>query len=179
MSDKHELAKEQTMSRIMEAWDALLRQAIANDMDEQQNALFQIGLVLQRHNPHITPESDIYEESLPRDLQRLTLDEKRQTDTVIYLAQLVKNHPKHANSFFFTMSNAQPKVLIEHLLTLLQEVGTKLNTDAAYQALLALDGAIRDGSDKVASALKGQDISALLDTWAESSDDLLAVKAVS
>jgi hypothetical protein len=177
MSDKHK--KEIIMSRIMEAWDTLLRQAITTDMDEQQNALFQIGLVLQRHNPYVTPESDIYEESLPRDLQRLTLDDKRQTDTVIYLAQLVKNHPKHADSFFFAMSNAQPKVLVETLLTLLQDVGAKLNTDAAYQALLALDGAIRDGGDKVAAALRATDISGLLDTWADSSDDLLADKAVS
>ena len=167
------------MSRIMEAWEAVLREAIAADYDDQQNALFQIGLVLQRHNPHIKPESDIYEESLSRELQRLTLDEKRQTDTVIYLAQLVKNHPKQADSFFFAMSNAQPKVLLSPLLTLLLEVGKKLNSDAAYQALLALDSAIRDGGDTVATALKANDISGLLDTWADSSDDLLADKAIS
>lgn len=167
------------MSRIMAAWEAVLREAIATDYDDQQNALFQIGLVLQRHNPHIKPESDVYEESLSRDLQRLALDENRQKDTVIYLAQLVKNHPKQADSFIFAMSNAQPKILIEPLLTLLQEVGAKLKTDAAYQALLALEGAIRDGGDTIASVLKAHDISGLLDTWADSSDDLLADKAVS
>ena len=163
----------------MEAWENLLREAIAQDYDEQQNALFQIGLILQRHNPHIKPESDIYEDSLSRDLLRLTLDDKRQTDTVIYLAQLVKNHPQQADSFFFAMSNAQPKVLIEPLLTLLEEVGARLKPDAAYQALIALEGAIRDGGEAVIPALKAHDIADLLADWAESNDDLLAEKAES
>ncbi|MDQ7024581.1 MAG: hypothetical protein Q9P01_12060 [Anaerolineae bacterium] len=165
------------MSRIMQAWEALLRDAISTDYDKQQNALFQIGLILQRHNPHVVPDSDIYEESLSRELLRLTLNETRQTDTVIYLLQLVKNHPKQADSFFFSLSNTQPKILIEPLLTLLQEIGAKLNTAAAYQALIALEGAIRNRGDAIIPTLKVHDISALLNDWAGRKDDLLAEKA--
>lgn len=165
------------MSRIMEAWENLLREAISKDYDDQQNAVFQIGLVLQRHNPYVVPESDIYEDSLSRELLRLTLNESRQTDTVIYLAQLVKNYPKQADSFLFALSNAQPKIVIEPLLALLQEVGAKLKHDAAYQALMALDAALRDGGEAVIPALKAHDISDLLNDWAESKDDLLADKA--
>lgn len=165
------------MSRIMEAWEALLREAISTDYDDQQNAVFQIGLVLQRHNPYVIPEGDVYEESLSRELLRLTLNDSRQTDTVVYLAQLVKNHPKQADSFLFALGNAQPKIVIEPLLKLLQEVGAKLKHDAAYQALMALEAAIRDGGTTIVPALKAHDISNLLNDWAESPDDLLADKA--
>ena len=161
----------------MEAWEQVLREAIAQDYDEQQNALFQIGLVLQRHNPHVIPEGDVYEDSLSRELLRLTLNDSRQTDTVIYLAQLVRNHPKQADSFLFAMGNAQPKIVIEPLLQLLQDVGAKLKNDAAYQALMALDAALRDGGDDMTAALKAHDISDLLDKWADSKDELLADKA--
>lgn len=165
------------MSRIMEAWDEVLRNAVSGDYDEQQLALLQIGFVLQRHNPHITIDSDAPEEVLSRELLRLTLDEKRQADTVEYLIALVRKHPQEADSFLYALSNAQPKILIEPLLKLLLENGAKLKSDAIYQALIALDGILRHVDATVKSNLDTYDIIPLLDDWSESNDTLIANKA--
>lgn len=165
------------MSRVMEAWQQVLSDAISSDMDEQQFALFQIGLVLLRHNPTIKQESDIEEETLSRELLRLSLNESRQKDAVNYLATLVRNHPKKADSFFYSMSNAQPSILVEPLLELIQEHGTKLNKDAAYHALLALDTVFKNGRDDDRAKIKEADILDILDELAESNDELLSEKA--
>jgi hypothetical protein len=165
------------MSKVMEAWEAVLRQAVSQDYDEQQFAILQIGFVLQRHNPNQQLESDAVEETLSRDLLRLALDESRQRDAVIYLAALVSKHTKQADSFLFAMSNAQAKILIEPLLGLLKEVGKKLKTDAIFQALLALDNAIKHGGDAVLPAIQKHDILPLLDNWADNKDDTIASKA--
>jgi hypothetical protein len=165
------------MSRVLEAWDQLLRQAVSRDFDEQQYALFQIGLVLQRHNPHVQPETDVYEQELSRDLLRLALDEGRQRDTVTYLCALAKNHPGAADGILYAMSNAQPGILIAPLLQLLKDMGNKLKGDAAYQALLALDGALRIGGQVVRDALQQYDLNELLEKWATSGDDLIVEKA--
>jgi hypothetical protein len=165
------------MSKIMEAWEQVLREAISQDYDEQQFALLQISYVLQRHNPQKKLESDAAEETLSRDLLRLALDESRQRDTVIYLAALVSKHTKQADSFLFAMSNAQAEILIEPLLGLLKELGKKLKTDAIFQALLALDGAIKNGGDAVVPALEKINILPVLAEWAKNKDDVIADKA--
>jgi hypothetical protein len=162
---------------MIEAWDQLLRDAISKDFDTQQFALFQIGLVLQRHNPYVKPESDVYEETLSRDLLRLALDEKRQLDAVVYLMTLVRNYPGVADGILFAAGNAQPKILSTPLLNLLKEIGTKLKGDATYQALLALDGVLKVGGDSVRDAFKQVDLASLLEKWAESGDELTAEKA--
>jgi len=164
----------------MQAWEQILRDAISKDYDEQQMALFRIGLVLQRHNPHITPDSDVYEEALSRGLLRLALNEQRQRDTVIYLATMVRHQPKHADSFLFAMSNAQPKILIEPLVELLVDIGEKFGGAAAYQALVAFNNALRDGDDSVREVVKQQadNLIALLDDWSSAKDNLLSEKAL-
>jgi hypothetical protein len=165
------------MSKIMEAWDQVLREAVSQDYDEQQFALLQISYVLQRHNPQKKLESDAAEETLSRELLRLALDESRQRDTVIYLCALVSKYPKQADSFLFAMSNAQAKILVDPLLDLLKVIGKKLNTDAIFQALLALDAAIKNGGDAVVPALQKHNILPLLETWADNKDELVAEKA--
>lgn len=165
------------MSKVMEAWEAVLRQAVSSDYDEQQFALLQIGFVLQRHNPQKQIESDTVEETLSRDLLRLALDESRQRDAVIYLAALVSKHTKQADSFLYAMSNAQAKVLVEPLFGLLKELGKKLKQDAIFQALICLDNAVRYGGDAVLPAVEKYDILPLLNNWAESKDDTIADKA--
>jgi len=166
------------MSRVMEAWEQVLRDAISSDYDEQQFALLQIGMVLQRHNPHLGMESDAEEEALSRELLRLALNEKRQADAVEYLVTLVRNKPKDADSFFYTLSNAQPKILAEPLLKLLLDVGKKLKPDAAFQALIALDGVVKNADETVIKALATYEIIPLLDDWSEREDDeILADKA--
>lgn len=166
------------MSRVMEAWEQVLRNAVSSDYDEQQFALLQISMVLQRHNPHLSIESDAEEETLSRELMRLALNEARQADAVEYLVELVRKKPKDADSFLFTLSNAQPKVLAEPLLKLLLDLGKKLKPDASYQALIALDGIVKYADDTVLKALDTYEIIPLLDDWSEREDDsLLADKA--
>lgn len=165
------------MSRIIEAWEQVLRDAVSTDYDEQQFALFQIGLILQRHNPHVKPESDAVEESLSRDLLRLSLNEERQRYAVDYLGALVRKYPKQADSFLFAMSNAQPKVLAEPLILLLQEMGKKFNRDAIYQALMSLDTLFKQDSEILKQTLQAHDILPLVDEWTEHSDKLIADKA--
>lgn len=165
------------MSRIMEAWEQVLRDAISSDYDEQQYALLQIGMVLQRHNPNLTMDSDAEEETLSRELLRLSLNDERQADTVKYLVTLVEKKPKDADSFLYVLGNAKPKVLVEPLLQLLLDLGEKLKPDAAYQALNALAGVIKYSDDTVKQAFNQYDIIPLLDDWSESDDELVADKA--
>lgn len=165
------------MSRVMEAWEQLLRDAVASDYDEQQRALFQIGLVLQRHNRAITPESDMQEEHLERELLRLTLNEQRQRDTLTYLATLVRNKAASAAPLLFAMSNAQPQLLAEPLVGLMHSASDKWNIEASYQALLALEAVLKQAPNELKRALLKHNIRPLLDNWAEADDELLADKA--
>lgn len=161
----------------MEAWDAVLRDAVSKDYDKQQLALFQIGLILQRHNPHVKNESDVPEETLSRDLLRLTLNEERQANALEYLGALVRKYLKQADSFIFAMSNAQPKILVEPLIQIFEDKGNKLTDEAIYQSLMALDNAFKQDSDAVKKVVEKHDILPLLDTWAEYDDSLIADKA--
>jgi hypothetical protein len=165
------------MSRVMDAWNAVLREAVSRDYDEQQFALFQIGLVLQRHNPHVQPESDVHEETLSRELLRLTLNHDRQRSVVKYLADSVVRYPEHAGSFLYAMGNAQPMILVAPLLELIQAQGTTWDASTAYQALLALHGCLRHGDAAVKEAIQDAELDNLLIRWANSSDELLSEKA--
>lgn len=165
------------MSRVMEAWEQVLREAISNDHDEQQFALLQIGMVLQRHNPHISLEPDAEEEALSRELMRLSLNEARQSDAIQYLVTLVQNKPKHADTFLFALSNAQPKLLAQPLAELLLEVGKKLSTDAIFQSLMALDGVVKQADASIVAVLTEHDLVPLLDDWSEHGDSMIANKA--
>jgi hypothetical protein len=62
-------------------------------------------------------------------------------------------------------------------LGLLKELGKKLKTDAIFQALLALDGAIKNGGDAVVPALEKINILPVLAEWAKNKDDVIADKA--
>lgn len=165
------------MSRIMEAWEQTLRDAVSRDYDEQQFAIFQIGLILQRHNPHFKQESDAPEETLSRDLLRLTLDEDRQQNAVDYLGALIRKYPKQADSFLSAMANAQPKVLAEPLVLLLHEMGDKFKKEAIFQALMALSNVLKQDAESVKPVVQEHDISPLLDDWSEHDDSLIADKA--
>jgi hypothetical protein len=165
------------MSRIMQAWEQVLRDAVASDYDDQQHALFQIGLVLQRHNPHIIPDSDVYEETLSRELMRLTLNHQRQRDAVDYLVTLVSNKPASADAFIYAMSNAQPLILAEPLIALITRKGATLSDDAAYQALMALEGILKYGAEAESEQVIESDIYTVIDDWADRDDALLGDKA--
>lgn len=168
------------MSRVMAAWQAVLRQAADSDFDEQQHALFQIGLVLERHNLAGQQQSaHLYEENLPRELLRLTLSLDRQRETVEYLAAMAVKHRRQADSFLYALGRAQPAAMIVPLLTLIQDNGTALPAAAAYQAVTALNNALNQAGDDdtVQSALAHHDPRPQLIAWSEHSDDDLAARA--
>ncbi|MGB7339773.1 MAG: hypothetical protein WBC91_12840 [Phototrophicaceae bacterium] len=165
------------MSRIMEAWQLVLREAVSNDYDEQQFALHCISMVLQRHNPHLGMDSDAEEEALSRELLRLTLNHEKQAETVDYLVALIKQKPNEAESFLYGLSTAQPIVLAEPLVKLLLDVGSTFKKKAIFQALIALDSVVKYADDSVATIFDTYDLIPLLDDWADHEDDLIANKA--
>jgi len=167
------------MSRIMQAWEELLREAISSDFDDQQFALFQIGLILQRHNPNIPKESDVYEETLSRELMRLSLDESRQQDTVTYLVTLLETQPQAAASLLYTLSQAQAHLATEPLRDAILARYKKFDNEAIYQALMALDTVRKNDDDAAELLAKSTRLQGLLTKWSEHDDDLIAGKAES
>ncbi len=165
------------MSRIMQAWEELLREAISSDFDEQQFALFQIGLILQRHNPTVPKESDVYEETLSRELLRLTLDESRQKDTVTYLVTLLQTQPQAAASLLYALSQAQPQLVAQPLRDAILAQHKKFDNEAIYQALLALDTVRKNDDDTAELLAKSTRLQGLLTKWSDHDDDLIGGKA--
>jgi hypothetical protein len=164
------------MSKVMEHWDNLLRQAIAKDDDERENAIFQIGLILERHYQPNQDAPDLYETNLSRELLRLVLDESRQQDTLLYLITLVKNQSQDAASLIYAIRRANPALFIQPLLKLLGDYGQALTNDAAYEVVLALEACIKAQDDNVVAALRAAELAPLLTVWADGSDTLLGGK---
>lgn len=161
----------------IEIWEELLRDAVSSDDDERENALFQIGLILERHHRPNMDAPELYEEHLPRELLRLVLPDVRQKAAAVYLAKLVETQPDDAASALYAMRRAKPLFYIEPLLQLLAERGQHLKFDAAYEASEALLTAAKQPPSTLKDLLKAYDPSALLDDWAEGKDDRLASKA--
>jgi hypothetical protein len=163
------------MSRIMDSWEQTLRDVIDRDMDVRENALFQIGLVLERHSKPM--EDGNYEGNLPRELMRIVLDEQRQADTVKYLVTLARNVPNQSTTVLYALCKAQPPILIQPLLELLREKGNALPSEAAYEALQGLNACLRVASEPIVAALKARNPREWISRWLENSDELLAEKA--
>ncbi|MCS6836044.1 MAG: hypothetical protein NZ750_08510 [Anaerolineae bacterium] len=163
------------MSRIMEVWEQTLRLAVDRDVDERENALFQIALVLERHSNPM--EDKNYEGNLPRELVRLVLDERRQADTIHYLVALVRNKPGDSATVLFALSKARPYLLIGPLLALLRDKGMQFPSEANYEALQALDACLKDGSEAIVQAVRANSPREWLLRCTESKDDLLVHKA--
>jgi hypothetical protein len=161
----------------IDIWEDLLRDAVSSDDDERENALFQIGLILERHNRPNPDAPELYESHLPRELLRLVLPDVRQKAAVVYLAKLVETQPDDAASALYAMRRAKPIFYIEPLLQLLVERGKQLKTSAAYEAAEALLTVAKQPPSTLKDLLKAHDPSALLDIWAEGKDDELADKA--
>ncbi|MEL6310290.1 MAG: hypothetical protein AAFQ52_19280 [Chloroflexota bacterium] len=63
------------------------------------------------------------------------------------------------------------------MLALLEDIGSKFNKDARFQAVTALVELLRFPDDQVMAALRNHDIVPLLDKWAEGKDRITADKA--
>lgn len=164
------------MSKVMEHWDNLLRQAVTKDEDDRENAIFQIGLILERHYQPNQDAPDLYETNLSRELLRLVLENSRQQDTILYLITLVKNQPQDAASLIYAVRRSNPVFFIQPLLALLNDKGADLGNDAAYEVVLALESCIKSNNETVIAALRAAELSPLLNTWADGSDTLLGGK---
>ena len=121
------------MSKIMQAWENLLRDAVAKDDDTRQYAAFQIALILERHYQPNQDAPTLYEEHLSRELQRLTLSPDRQRDAVQYLLQLAANNLAIADTYLYGVTLANPEVALPQLLDWIVKQGALLNDDAIYQ----------------------------------------------
>lgn len=161
----------------LEAWEELLRDAVSSDEDEQENALFLIGLVLERHHKPNSDAPDLYESNLSRELQRLVLAENRQQAAVIYLAKLVETEPDAAPSALYALRRAKPAIYVEPLLAMLAKHGKSLDPDAAYEACEALLTCGKNPPPNLREALKAYDPTPLLDHWAEMGNEDLADRA--
>ena len=164
------------MSRIMETWAALQREATAPDYDTQQYALFQVALVLERHSAP-NPDADYYADHLSRDLLRLVLDARRQRDTVDMLVGIVRANLQQSASAFYALSKATPDVMAQPLLQLLKAVGKKLPPNAAYEAVQALDAVIKTETDATQAALAQHQVGTWLERWIDAEDERLSIKA--
>lgn len=164
-------------SRVMEAWEAVLRDAVADDYDDQQFALARIGMVLQRHNPHLEMPSDAPEEMLSRELIRLTLNHNKQSDTLAYLADLIRKRPAQADSVLYAMSNAQPSLLTAPLLKIILDMGDSFDDAARYHAVTALREILKHPDSAVIAAFNTYDVIPVLDEWIEGTDTLTSEKA--
>ncbi len=160
----------------LETWENLLRDAVTSDEDERENALFMIGLILERHNKPNPDAPDLYETHLSRELLRLMLPDVRLKAAAVYLAKLAETQPDNDASALYALHRAKPVFYIEPLLTLLAEHGKKLSAEAAFEAAQALITAAKQPPTNLRELLAAQNPSDLLDYWAENGDIELADK---
>lgn len=165
------------MSRLLEAWEALQRQATSRDYDEQQYAAFQIGLVMERHNPDLDQSPDVYEENLSRDLMRLRLDDDRQRAAIDFLVAMVRSNAQTADTFLYALSRVRADLLLEPLIGLIDERGQGWQGNAAYEAISALTRCLRT-LNNVTTARKINDaLRSYIEDQADSDDELLSERA--
>ena len=161
----------------LDAWEDLLRDAVSSDEDEQENALFLIGLILERHHKPNADAPDLYETHLSRELLRLALADVRQKAAVVYLAKLVETQPEAGASALYALRRAKPLFYIEPLLDLLAKHGKSLKPDAAFEVCEALITSAKQPPANLKEALMAFDPTDLLDQWAETGDEDLADRA--
>lgn len=164
------------MSRIIEAWESLLKEATSRDYDTQQGAVFQISLVLERHNGGTLPD-ELYEENLSRELLRLTLDEKRQMEAIGFLLAMVRANDSEAETFLYALGKAKLELVVAPLLDVIAERGARWEDEAAYQAVSILLACAKGNNEATRQTLITRAPFELLETWAERDDALLSEAA--
>lgn len=165
------------MSRLLEAWEALQRQATSRDYDEQQYAAFQIGLVLERHNPDLDQSPDVYEENLSRELMRLRLDDDRQRAAIDFLVAMVRSNAQTADTFLYALSRVRADLLLDPLIALIDDRGKNWDDSAAYEAISALTRCLRTLNDVATARKINNGLRTYIDEQADSEDELLSERA--
>ena len=164
------------------ALNVLINELNDKDFDFRENALFQLGLLLERSNQGdaLANVPDIYSDNLSRDLLRLTLSNKEQNRIIDSLSRLIATDHESRPTAFWTLGKAKGELAFASLLALIQATGYKLNNEASFQACDSLrrwiEEGIADDKDR-AGQLKLQDPTGILQNWLESSDERLVACA--
>lgn len=165
------------VQKPLEAWDALLREAVSHREDDRENALFLIGLILERHHQPNNDAPDLYETNLSRELLRLVLAEERVQAATVYLAKLVETEAEAAASALYAMRRATPALFAAPLLQVIRSHGPRLNISASYEAVQGLLTLLKQPPSDLKALLHTYDPRAVVDAWIDSPNDELADKA--
>jgi hypothetical protein len=164
------------------ALNELINELNNKDFDYRENALFQLGLLLERSNKGDTLANipDIYSDNLSRELLRLSLSDKEQNRVIDSLSRMIATENESRPTAFWALGKAKGELAFAPLLSLIQATGYRLNNEASFQACDALQSWLQAGlaGDKNrAEQLKLQDPTPILQSWLESSDDRLVASA--
>lgn len=162
-----------------QALNALFNELKSKVFDTRENALFQLGLMLERSNQGdaLADAPDIYSDNLSREMLRIALSKDEQNRVIDQLSRLVATQKDSRPTAFWTLGKANSELVFAPLLSLIQATGNQLNNEAAYQACDALRRCLETGvmdNDAIAAQLKLQNPTSLLERWSESSDERLA-----
>lgn len=161
------------------ALNELLETLKNKDFDIRENALFQLGLMLERSNngETLSDAPDIYSDNLSREMLRMVLGKDEQNRVIDALSRLIATQKDSRPTAFWTLSKAKGELALIPLLALIKAVGHQLNNEAAYQACLALkewlNSDLLDNED-IQEQLKLQNPTSALERWQESKDERLA-----
>lgn len=162
-----------------QALNELFKELKSKDFDTRENALFQLGLMLERSNQGdaLAHAPDIYSDNLSREMLKIALSKDEQNQVIDNLSRLIATQKDSRPTAFWTLGKANLELVFVPLLSLIQATGNQLNNEAAYQACDALHRCLESGvaDDKsLAEQLKLQDPMPMLKRWSDSSDERLA-----
>lgn len=163
-----------------QALSEMFKELKNKDFDTRENAMFQLGLMLERSNQgeqQLADAGDIYEDNLSREMLRMKLDDDEQNQVIEKLSQVIAMEKDSRPTAFWAIGKVKPALGISPLLGLIKATGHQLNTEAAYQACDALKRWLNAGvaDDAIVKAqLNLQNPTELLERWLDSSDERLA-----
>jgi len=164
------------MSKIMQAWEQLLFEAIDKDVDTREYAIFQMGLILERHYQPNLDAPDLYEENLSRELQRLTLSNDRQKDAIVYLLRVVTDKPASASSAMYAISRTDPNLSMPLIVDFVKENHKKMFSTVAQQIVATCRYALATKDDALVANVKS--LKPFIKQWAnDKSDEELSNRA--
>lgn len=151
------------------------------DFDVRENALFQLGLLLERSNePENTQMPDVYEDNLSRDMLKISLSDAEQNKVIAAVSQLIATRKDSRQTGFWVMSKVKGELAFAPMLALIKATGNNINNEAAFQICFALRKWLESGiaeKEEGREQLKMQDPTSYLEKWQNSKDERLAETA--
>lgn len=155
----------------------------SDDFDLREYAMFELALMLRRANRDGSSPSatDLYSESLPRDLLRIRLSPVVQRKIVDHLSHLIVQRAESRATAFWVLGEVPAEIGFVPTLSAIQAISEQLTDEAAHQACLALRQWMESDELEPESArqeLVTYDLSPHLERWSATTDDRLANSAV-